>query len=269
MHAIFLVGLMHVHLLALKIMFSEIWPFESWIWKFIAPPGGMSHQEVLQARRTQVLQNHSRAIERLNWKNLDAELFAETHLELLKGLLTISPQVNKSDLRMCLSAGKFSLTSSEIDLFATKVRDCIKYIRRRLRDMGSGKFLPQSCRAVLKVWTKQMPKHKPKASAKGLSKAKSSSDGDAAGPQGIRDVFGLEAKEKKKDEKELQEISISSSGDDDDAEDADCDAGAATSSSCALQKSTGSPWGGIQQNQKNLPKALARSEILIRTHETR
>ena len=44
-----LVGLMHVNLVALKIMFSEIWPVESWIWKFIAPPGGMSHQ-VLQAR---------------------------------------------------------------------------------------------------------------------------------------------------------------------------------------------------------------------------
>ena len=123
----------------------------------------------------------------MGWKNLDAEQFAETYLDFLKDLCKACT-VRKSELRSSLRAAKMGLSPAECDLSANKVHESISYCRRRLRDRGSGIYLPQSCKALLKIWAKvETPTQKEKPAKKAAEPEEEKS---------IRDVFGLKKKEK-------------------------------------------------------------------------
>ena len=133
----------------------------------------MSKEEVAEARRLQVFQKHVRVIERMAWRNLDFEQFAESHLDFMKDLCRASPQVRKSELRATMASAKLALTPAECALFVDKVKGSISYCRTRLRNKGSGKFLPPACRALARVWARVAPKgSKKKLAAQGPEKKK-------------------------------------------------------------------------------------------------
>ena len=115
-------------------------------------------QKELQA----LLQEHSKTVERMGWKATDHEEFCEHMLAFLKPLCRLTVRINKSDMRKACARAHLSLTPTEIDLFASKVNDSIKWAKRRLRDMGSGARLPGCVKILNRAWREHERKTKEK-----------------------------------------------------------------------------------------------------------
>ena len=98
-----------------------------------------------------VLGEHARAIERLGWKGMDSDEFALAFLPLLKQLGRYTIKLNKTDVRKALAGAHLAVTVAEMDLYANKLCGTLSYIKRRLRDKGSGTRLPDHCKTLLKV----------------------------------------------------------------------------------------------------------------------
>ena len=143
-------------------------------------------------KTVQVFKDFAKPIERLGWKNQDSEQFCEKQLQLLKSLAKATTKLTKSFMRMTLLAAKLGISNAEADLFVEKIKGAVQYIRRRIRDSGSGKFLPAACQALLKIWSRQFTKV-------GKSKKKAVKDmklETEEKPQSLRDIFGLGKKQK-------------------------------------------------------------------------
>ena len=97
---------------------------------------------------------HNKSIERMQWKNNDAQEFCQGCLPLLKGLSKTSPNPPKSQLRKALQAAKLSISSSEAELLIEKIRSSMKWARAKLRNSGSGAFLPAEVKTLGKLWAR-------------------------------------------------------------------------------------------------------------------
>ena len=106
-------------------------------------------------RLIQIFVEFAKPLERLGWRNNDCEQFANNQLPLLKSLSKASCSFKKTELRVAVQAAKLSISAAEGELLVGKIKDTVMYVRRRLRDMGSGKFLPYPCQALLKIWSRQ------------------------------------------------------------------------------------------------------------------
>ena len=115
--------------------------------------GGMP-KSLHDVQLLQVLQEHAKGIERLAWKHNDSEEFAEGQLRMLKSMAGLGYGVKKSVLRRTLPHAKLSLSNAEGELFIEKVHSAFSYIKRKLRNRGSGLHLPMACNQILKVWSR-------------------------------------------------------------------------------------------------------------------
>ena len=122
----------------------------------------MPPKEVCDARLLQVVMEHSKSLERMSWRNMDPEEFAEGFLPFLKSLGKVSPRLRKSELLRAFLAAKLSLSAAESHLLCSKVTGSISYAKKRLRDAGSGRFLPSPVQALLKIWCRAHMEPKPK-----------------------------------------------------------------------------------------------------------
>ena len=158
-----------------------------------------------------LFQEHAKTIERLGWKHMDAEEFGQYFINLLKGLGKISDRLRKSEVKVILAEGKFKLSPSEIHLFADKVASTVRYCKQRLRDCGSGRFLPQPCLALGKIWSRTKTGQKfMKAKAKAQKKQSNTPEKKQVPTETpIREVFGLPPKKKA----ELVHVASSESSD--------------------------------------------------------
>ena len=108
-------------------------------------------------------QEHAKDIERMSWRHMDCEQFSASFLPLLKSLAKLSTRIRKSETRRAVATAKLNLTGPEAEELTNKVSGSISYAKRKLRDAGSGKFLPPAVQALLRIW---LPKGK-----KGVCKA--------------------------------------------------------------------------------------------------
>ena len=82
---------------------------------------------------------------------MNAEEFVDTYIGMLKLIGKHTLKLNKSDVRKALARGHIALTPADMDHYSQKLCHSISYVKRRLRQQGSGKYLPSGCRALLKV----------------------------------------------------------------------------------------------------------------------
>ena len=102
-------------------------------------------------------------------------------------------KLNKTSLRKNVARCHLSLTPAEMELFTVKVCGTLSWVKTRLRDMGSGKCLPEPCRAIYRIWKAHHGKTEGK-SKKGSKAATSTTTSDPSTSTDIRSVFGLDAK---------------------------------------------------------------------------
>ena len=203
-------------------------------------------------------QDHTKVIERLGWKNMDSQEFAQAHLSLLKGLAKTGGSLAKSALRKGIQGARFTLTAPEADLLVEKLHGTLSWCRRRLRDAGSGVYLPGEIKTIARAWGKlsSTSKTSKKATKKDPEKA-ASPDPDVHEVKDIRSVFGLPPKGAK------EVVSIPDSDDDDDDDETDFHGGGGgpktqpTSSSSPLLHLTSG------QSSGSLPSASATSNLTV------
>ena len=200
----------------------------------------MPPKDVLQARMVHVIEEHTKSLERMGWKNMDDEEFADAFLGFLKGLIRVVPYPTKTQIRVALAAAKLSLSAPEAALLTTKTRSAISYARKRGRDAGSGKYLPSSVKALLREWARLEGGKKEKKKEKAMI-GKAALDEKTPSNMAIRDVFGLGQKQ------QAAKITISDSSSEtalDDRPDMPSSSGAASSSM---------PAGSLQDHPYLLP----------------
>ena len=127
----------------------------------MAPKEWSNESTISEPTLRKVLVGHGRAIERGGWHAMNSEEFCDSFLGLLKELGRHSLKLNKSEVRKSLANAHLRLTPAEMDHFSRKLTDSISYVKRRLRQKGSGKRLPAACRSLAKVHHhKNMTTHK-------------------------------------------------------------------------------------------------------------
>ena len=84
---------------------------------------------------------HSKVLERMSWKTMDFDEFSEGYLKLLQDLARVTVRCNRRELRKGMANAHVSLTAGEMALLADKIVGTINYLKTKLRDAGSGKFL--------------------------------------------------------------------------------------------------------------------------------
>ena len=138
-------------------------------------PKQWSNQSLLSIAEAQsIFARHSKSLERMSWKSMDLEEFSEGYLKLLQDLGRQSIKVNRVELRRALSKAHLSLTPSEIRSLADKIVGTITFIKDKLRNAGSGKFLPHPVSSMLKIWASNHQKNKA-ASADTATEARAAS----------------------------------------------------------------------------------------------
>ena len=111
------------------------------------PKADVRHCQLLQ-----VFQDHRTQLERMTWKHMDPEELAGAFLGLMKSLAKVSYELPKASLRAAVKATRMAMTPAEQELLALKLRSSFTWVRKRLRDAGSGKFLPSQVVAIARVW---------------------------------------------------------------------------------------------------------------------
>ena len=181
-------------------------------------------------------------IERLGWKNLDSQEMCQSYMPLLKGVAQAGLSVPKSVLKATLKEANLSLSPSELDLFVAKVRDAISWSKEKIRNSGSGAYLPSQVKVLAKLWGKgKVMKKKVGGRPPGDEKKKKPS-GSVEAPDekpNVRELFGLAPKTKP------VQVDVSSSADDDGDDDEDPAAQPSASSSSLPAVDPGS-WIGAQ-----------------------
>ena len=91
-------------------------------------------------------------VERMGWRNMDPEQFCSHCLPLLSELAKRTVRVSKKDILAAIQAAKLQLSAPECALFVEKIATTWEYVKRKLRDAGSGARLPASCATPAKIW---------------------------------------------------------------------------------------------------------------------
>ena len=151
--------------------------------KLFLPLPGMAKKKVIEGHLLQIFRDNEKAIERMGWKNYDREEFVSAFLKMMNSLAAIGNRFNTEKHKHAINVAKLNITGAEAQLFCRKITDTFTYIKKKIRDSGSGTRLPIACIQVSKVWCK-----KPKAEGKAGGKR-------GAKPQNIRDTLGLGPKE--------------------------------------------------------------------------
>ena len=100
----------------------------------------------------------ARHIERLGWKQQDPEEFAAFMTQFLAGLAGCTIRISKPQLLRVMQKAKLSLSASEIRLFTEKVCTCWSYVKTKLRDSGSGRYMSSPVKRIGKIWEKKFGK---------------------------------------------------------------------------------------------------------------
>ena len=185
----------------------------------------MAEKTMLEAKLVAVVQENAKMLERMSWRNMDYEEYAEAFLPFLKGLGKVSCNLTKAQISRALTVSKLALSSAETALLTEKTRGCISYIKKKIRDSGSGKFLPRACQALIRTWSKyaeqikEFEEKKKKRDLEKLSRSEKEKDVEKKQDEqkdlkstSIRDVLGLSVK------KEVVCTKVDLVGDDDDDE---------------------------------------------------
>ena len=201
----------------------------------------MPPKALFDAKLVAIFQDHASKLERQAWTNMNPEEFSESFLGLMKDLANATYKLRKSDCLRALRVSKLSLTPAELDLLAEKIKNTVRYARKRLRDCGSGKRLPMPVQALLKIWAKKPKKERVKALDKEgrqealdkegreealakegreealakespkLQQGPSESEGGSMEKKNIRDVFGLPKKQTPAEIIDLEETCVATS----------------------------------------------------------
>ena len=165
-------------------------------------PKAWSNKVTITSKNIQeIVMDNQKALERMTWKSMDLLEFAESYSNLFKSLGKYTVRLNKVSFGTAVRLCKTQLSPSEIDTLTHKVLATITHIKQRLRDAGSGKFLPPVVVAMEKVWRKHESRPKKvKHVAKG---AKEEAKEKKKGEDGIRSVG---AKEEKKGEDDIRSV---------------------------------------------------------------
>ena len=172
-----------------------------------------------QGQWLDILKVHAKQIERLAWKTMDYDQFIVDMIKLLKEVARLTLRLCEKQLARQMRHASLSLTSSECDLFTTKLCKSVSHLKKRLRDSGSGVRLPKCYTEIDRVWARSHGKSHRKES-KEVNKKSSfgqeegkevqeqskddeskAEDKEEAGEEkrgeaeDIRSVFGLPAKE--------------------------------------------------------------------------
>ena len=110
----------------------------------------MVKKVVVDMQILQILNENNKSIERLGWKNFDCEEFSSAFLKMMKFLVQVAPSITKGLLRKNIGATKLVISGAEAELLVSKIKDTITYVKRKIRDNGSGKRLPMPCQALLR-----------------------------------------------------------------------------------------------------------------------
>ena len=145
-------------------------------------------------------------------KPWDYDQFIVDMIKLLKEVARLTLRLCEKQLARQMRHASLSLTSSECDLFATKLCKSVTHLKKRLRDSGSGVRLPKCFADIDRVWARCHGKSHRKESKEvqnknqvvekgkedednkaGDDKERGEEEGGEA--EDIRSVFGLLAKE--------------------------------------------------------------------------
>ena len=172
----------------------------------MSPKAWSNKVTITQKQIQEIVVANQKSLERLAWKGMDPMEFTEAFLPLLKSIAAHSVRIKKVDFGSAVRKCKTSLTSAEIDLLTEKVSTSIYSVKKRLRDAGSGAFLPAAVISMRKAWKKH--ETKPKAKKEIVKEDKPSDtnlpqtkdvedieqDMDKAPTDDIRNIFGLPQK---------------------------------------------------------------------------
>ena len=98
----------------------------------------MVKKVVVDMQILQILNENSKSIERLGWKNFDCEEFSSALLKMMKSLVQVAPSITKGLLRKNIGAAKLATSGAEAELLVSKIKDTITYVKRKIRDMATG-----------------------------------------------------------------------------------------------------------------------------------
>ena len=132
--------------------------------------------------------------------------------EFCQGCLSLP----KSKLRQAITAAKLSISSSKAELLIEKNRKSMRWARAKLRNSGSGVFLPAEVKTLGKLWARakvpstKTPKEKALKEPKGkvMESDAEKQDNEAS----VRELFGLPEQPTQKAAVD-DEIMVSSSSD--------------------------------------------------------
>ena len=155
--------------------------------------------------------DHSKPIERVGWKNNDAQEFCQFGMGLLKSIARAGfLNAPKSELKQAIGSAKLTLSSSEAELLVEKIRSSLKWVREKRRNAGSGAFLPPEVKALGKLFVKNPNLSRSKAQ-KNIGQDDNQKKETKEVEPGLRDLFGLPEKSPALEDDE--EILVSSDSD--------------------------------------------------------
>ena len=135
----------------LKVGMPKQVPFRVPTHRSMAPKEWCNEVTITDASLTKIMVEHCKQIEREGWKAMNSEEFVAAFLPLLKSVGAHTLKLNRSDVRKALARGHLKMSAVVMDHFSQKLCDAIKYVKRRLRQKGSGVRLPAPCRILFKV----------------------------------------------------------------------------------------------------------------------
>ena len=181
------------------------------------------------ARIIPLSKENSKQLERMGWQNMSPQEFSDTHLGILKGLARVLVSIPKSQLRYCIKESNLTLEVQERELLVEKIRSAMSWCKDKLRNAGSGKFLPGPCKAL----SRALKPAKRKAPPKDKDEQQVVDIKEKPTPAQIRQSFGLA------DKKNTTTLDISSTSSESDY-DFSCAEAQQTSNSSALAAASSS-----------------------------
>ena len=165
----------------------------TWLAGEMSPKCWSNKVTITESQLKSLFIEHKKDIERMTWKAMDPSEFSSSFLQFLTGLAKHTVRVNKVEMATALNRAKLTLSPAECDRWAEKVSNTIKFVKKKLRDAGSGKRLSPPILSLQRAWKKHAKKGAekgPGASKKGASEkgASNSASEKGASKKGASEV---------------------------------------------------------------------------------